>query len=321
MKSIDRIKDEIQKVFGKRQSGLLIEILDIVHETVKAKDFNELKAIVAELARGQFELVEVQKRNEERLTNLEKAVQELVKSQKELVEAQKENVKRINELAEAQKKTEQTLNELVQAQKRSEERLTKLENTAHELAEAQKKTEQTVNELVQAQKRSEERLTKLENTVHELAEAQKRTEIEIRELTKFLYRTRTELAGLSKSMSYAFENEVFRTLPSVLKERYGIEIEKKFIREEIGGKEINLFGKGKKDGKEIYIVGETKLRIEKTEEDIKTLLEEFEEKIEAVKEVIGDAEIMKIFVTHYAGKGFLNEAKKKGIIVIQSFEL
>jgi hypothetical protein len=222
MKPINRIKEDIRKVFGKRQADVLMEFLDIVNETVKAKDFNELKAIVAEIAKGQKELVEAQKKTEQR--------------------------------------------------------------------------------------------------IEELAEAQKRTEKEVRELARALRRTRTELGGLSKSMSYAFENEAFRMIPKVLKEKYGIEVEKRFVREDIGGKEINIFGRGKKDGRDVLIVGETKLRIEKPDKELKTLLEDFEEKIEAVKKEFGDVEIIKVFVTHFAGKNFLREAEKNGIIVIQSFE-
>jgi hypothetical protein len=41
-------------------------------------------------------------------------------------------------------------------------------------------------------------------------------------------------------MSYAFENEAFRMLPGVLKEKYGIEVTERFIRKEVKGKEINF---------------------------------------------------------------------------------
>ncbi len=47
-------------------------------------------------------------------------------------------------------------------------------------------------------------------------------------------------------MSYAFENEAFRKLPAFLKENYGIEIKERLIREDIGGKEINIFGIARK---------------------------------------------------------------------------
>ena len=79
---------------------------------------------------------------------------------------------------------------------------------------------------------------RLDRVMQELAEAQKRTEIEIQKLSKGLDETRGEVGGLSKSMSYAFENEAYRSLPAVLKEKYGIEVKERIIRAEIDGGEI-----------------------------------------------------------------------------------
>ncbi len=211
------------------------------------------------------------------------------------------------ELAEAQKKTEQRVEELAEAQKKTEQRV-------EELAEAQKKTEQRVEELAEAQKKTEQR-------VEELAEAQKKTEAEVAKLARGLHETRGELGGLSRSMSYAFENEAFRKLPDFLKQNYGIEIKQKLIREEIGGKEINIFGIARKNGKEVFVVGESKLRLdERKDRKIKEVFEELENKVRAVKQEYGSREVVKILITHYATKGFLNRAKEEGIIVIQSFE-
>jgi len=251
----EKIREEIKKVFSKKQADVLLNFLNIVDETVKAKDFNELKAIVSELA----------------------------KAQKELAEAQKRTEKRVEELAEAQKRTEERVEELAIAQKRTEERV-------EELAIAQK----------------------------ELAEAQKRTEEEIKKLAISLSLTRGELGGLGRTLGYAFENEAYRMLPKILKEKYGIDVLERFVREEIGGKEINLLGKGRKDGKELIIVGEAKLRLEDRREE--EIFKELEEKIDIVKKEFGEVEILTLLVTHYASKAFLKMAKERGIIVIQSFE-
>jgi hypothetical protein len=185
-------------------------------------------------------------------------------------------------------------------EKATEENFNRVWKAIEELAEAQKKTEQRVEEL---------------------AEAQRRTEIEVAKLAKGLQETRGELGGLSKSMSYAFENEAFRKLPDFLKERYGIEIKERLIREDIGGKEINIFGRARRDGTEIYVIGESKLRLdERKERKIKEVFEELEEKVRAVKEEYGEAETIKILIPHYATKGFLKKAKERGVIVVQSFE-
>jgi hypothetical protein len=230
MATVSNIKDKIKKVFPVKQASVLLEVVDIVNETVKVKDFNELKEIVRELANAQKELAE-------------------------------------------------------------------------------------------AQKQSESRLSRLETVVTELAEAQKRTEQEVATLASGLKQLRKELGGLSLTMSYAFENESYRMLPKVLKENYGIEIKEKLIRVEIGGKEINIFGKAKKNGKEVFIVGESKLRLdERKEQSIEEVFNELEEKVKAVQNEYGKVDILKVLITHYATKGFQKKAKAKGIIIVQSFE-
>ena len=219
------------------------ELVDIVDDTVKASDFNELKAIVAKLGTSQAELAEAQKRTEHRL----------------------------EELAEAQKKTEQRL--------------------------------------------------------EELAEAQKRTEEEVRKLTEAVIDIRGELGGLSKSISYAFENEAFRMVPKVLKEKYGIDMKEKFVRKQIKHHEVNLFGKAKKDSKDVIVVGEAKVRLEEKgrrkkdrEEWSDKVFEELEEKVRVVKQEFPGVEIVRLLITHFATNDFLKKARERGVIVVQSFE-
>jgi len=170
-----------------------------------------------------------------------------------------------------------------------------------------------VRELAEAQKRTEQR-------VEELAEAQKRTEEEIRILARGQREIRAELGGLSRTMSYAFENEAFRMLPSLLKERFNIELSQRLIREEIRGKEINIFGRGRRDGEEILIIGEAKLRLDERRENIEEIFHELEEKEKAAKEEYGEKETFKILVTHFATRGSLRRAAERGILVVQSFE-
>ena len=49
------------------------------------------------------------------------------------------------------------------------------------------------------------------------------------------------------------------------------------------------------------------------------MFEELEDKVKAVIEEYGNVEIVRVLISHYATKGFLEQAMKKGIIVIQSF--
>lgn len=206
--------------------------------------------------------------------------------------------------------------ELVKAKDFSElkEIVRSLGVTVGELAEAQKRTELRVEELAEAQKRTEQRVEELAQAQKELAEAQKRTEIEIRKLAGALKDTRTEVGGLARSMAYALENEAYRALPAFLKE-HGIAITERFVRTEIGGEEINLFVKGKRDGREVIIVGESELKATGIGK-----LKQLERKAAVVQESFPDKEVIRVLITHYARPAVLEKAKEKGIIVVQSFE-
>jgi len=179
-----------------------------------------------------------------------------------------------------------------------------------------------VKELAGAQKRTEVRMEELAGAQKDLVEAQGRTEEEIRVLVKGMNETRGELGGLSRSVSYGFENEAYRMLPPFLEKTYGIQITEKLIRAEIGGKEINILGKARKNGQAAIVVGEAKLRLEdrKKKGRKKDIFEELEDKVEAVRHQYKKQEIVRILVAHYATKGFLKKAKDRGVLVIQSFE-
>ena len=193
----------------------------------------------------------------------------------------------------------------------TKEDFSELKSIVKDIAKAQK-------ELTQAQKKTEQRVAELAEAQKELADAQKRTEIEVKSLVAGLHDTRVELGGLSRSFSYAFENEAYRHLPAVLKEKYGYTIKERIVRAEIGGKEINFFARAMKDGKEVFIVGESKIRLESTWR--KDVFSELEDKVNAVKAEFGDVEVVRLLVTHFAKKDFLDEAEKMGVIVVQSYQ-
>jgi hypothetical protein len=164
-----------------------------------------------------------------------------------------------------------------------------------------------VGELAEAQKRTELK-------VEELAEAQKRTEIEIRTLVKVVDKTSTDLGGLSRSVGYALENEAYRALPGYLK-NFGVELTEKFIRTIIDDEEINILGRGRKNGQEIIIVGEAELKLTSVGK-----LKEFERKVNTLRKKYPTKEIFKIFVTHFARPEIIEKAREKGITIVQSFE-
>ena len=172
-----------------------------------------------------------------------------------------------------------------------------------------------VKELAEAQKRTEVRM-------EELAQAQGRTEKEIRLLAKGLKETRGELGGLSRTVSYGFENDAYRMLPAFLKKNYGIAIKEKLVRAEIGGKEINIFGRAKRNGEAAIVVGEVKLRLDDRKKKGRKgdVFAELEDKVEAVRQEYRVNQIVRILVTHYAPKAFVKKAQDRDVLVVQSFE-
>ncbi|MGH9840586.1 MAG: hypothetical protein ACREEM_17550 [Blastocatellia bacterium] len=213
----------------------------------------------------------------------------------------------VQELADAQKRTEAKVSELADAQKRTEAKVS-------ELADAQKRTEAKVSELADAQKRTEA-------TMSELADAQKRTEAGMDELRQAMTQLaiesknmRVELGGISNSLGYSLENEAYRKLPKYLKDNHGIEILERMIRREVAGEEINFFGRGRRNGKPVLVIGETKFRL--TSGDFAQL----DRKLDAVKQEYQSEEIVPLLVTHFATEREKERATNRGVIVAQSFE-
>ncbi len=273
-------------------------------ECVTKKEFNELKAIVKELA-------EAQRNTEQRLS--------------ELAEAQKKTEQRLSELAEAQKKTEQRLNALAEAQKKTEQRLDTLTEKVNELAEAQKKTEQRLNELAEAQKKTEQRLSELaeaqkktEQRLNELAEAQKKTEQELKKLIGEHRKTREQLGGLAHTVGYLLEDRAFIGLPPLLEREKGIRLISPLKRDYIEiapGRyvEINIIGKAERNGHEIWIIGECKTQLKKKDVDkfLKTLNE--------IKELLGQ-EVFPVLVTYQAPPQVQRYVKEKGLDLYFSYQ-
>jgi len=335
MSAVSNIKEKVKKVFSDEQAEVINEIVDIVDQTVKVKDFNELKDIVRDIAIAQKELAEAQKRTEQKVEELAEAQKRTEQKVEELAEAQKRTEQRVEELAEAQKRTEQRVEELAEAQKRTEQRVEELaeaqkrtEQRVEELAEAQKRTEQKVEELAEAQKRTEQKVEELaeaqkrtEQRVEELAEAQKRTEEELKELIKEHQKTREQIGGLSGTVGYYLEDLSYPSLPIVLKEDIGLEVEgyleRRFIEYPDGGEdEINIFGKGRIDGKQLYIVGEAKSQIGKRDVEL------FVKVLKRVREYFGKdvLPVMVCYMIHPKVEKYIKE-KHPEIFVYKSFEL
>lgn len=254
---IDEIKKRLMEAFSPEQAEVLTDAIRLAFDQlVKASDFAELKAIVAELA------------------------------------------KRMDELAEAQKQTENRLNELA-------ERFIELTKRVDELTEAQKETERQLRELARR--------------TDDLAEAQRRTEEELRKLIQEHRETRRQLGGLAITVGYTLENEAFKALPKLLERDFGIKIKGRLKRAYIKDKEgkpieVNIIGKGVKDGRELTILGEGKAQLSKR--DVDRFLRR---KVDRLKDVLG--ELFLVLVTHMTSDPEVEDyVREKGIALYFSYD-
>ena len=166
----------------------------------------------------------------------------------------------------------------------------------------------------------------LKNIVAELAAVQKRTEKNLEELTMVVkdlvdsqQKMREELGGLGMTVGYTLENEAFKKLPALLKKDFGIQVKKRLKRtyvRDIDGKsmEVNIFGYGEKDGKEVTIIGESKAQLSKKK--VNDFIRENTRRLQGVY-----PEIFLVLITHMiTAPGVDDYVKKKGIALYYSYD-
>ncbi len=290
-----------------------------------------LIALLEEIERQREESITVSEfraftaKTEENFKKVWQAISELAKAQKdtekrmeELAIAQKNTEKRVEELTVAQKNTEKRVEELFKNQIKSEERLSRVEKAIEDLTEAQKNTEKRIEKLSINQIKSEERLSRVEKVIEELAIAQKNTENELKKLIKEHRKTRESLGGLQHTVGYVLEDRAFVGLPKLLEKDFGIKITMPLKRDymEISpGKEeeINIIGRGKRDGREIWILGECKSQINKREVD------KFLRKVNKLNKVIPGEKIL-LIITYQAPPIVRRYIEEKGLKLYFSYQ-
>ncbi len=155
---------------------------------------------------------------------------------------------------------------LAVAQARAEERLEGVETRMD-------RVEAAIDRLEAAQARAEERLEgvetrmdRVEATLDRLAAAQAGTEEALKKLAEAHDETRKQLGGLSHTVGYILENEAYRALPALLAADHGLEVEDRLIRTYLTTDrgypvEVNIFGRGRRNGREVVVIGESKSQL------------------------------------------------------------
>jgi len=222
------------------------------------------------------------------------------------------------------------LAEIERQRQQWEESVTKVEfnelkNIVAELADAQRRTEGRVNslaqrmeELAEAQRKTEERVDSLTERVRELAEAQRRTEEELRKLISEHRKTREELGGLSHTVGYVLEDKAYLGLPHLLKRDFGVdvkELRRDFV--EVAPdryEEVNIMGKGSRNGASVWILGECKAQLKRRDVDA------FLRKLSRIEHFFPGERIL-LVVTYQASPQVRRYVEEKGLKLYFSYQL
>jgi DNA repair exonuclease SbcCD ATPase subunit len=123
------------------------------------------------------ELVEAQRRTEERVGGVEERVGRIEEYIAALADAQRRTEERVGRVEERVSQLEERVGRiegyiaaLAEAQHRTEERVSRIEENVTTLAEAQRQTQENVAALAEAQRQTQEQVQKLASTVSLLAE-------------------------------------------------------------------------------------------------------------------------------------------------------
>ena len=190
-----------------------------------------------------------------------------------------------------------------------------LKTIVSDLAQAQQRTELRVEELAQAQRELAETQKDMSSEVARLAHQVDRLVHQVDRVTKAVEITNSQVGGLGRSMAYALENEAYRRLPAYLAARHQFQVTQRFIRTEVGGKEINFFAHARRrDGEDVVIVGESVLKL-----DDRSKLGQLEDAVAAARQTTS-LPIIPLVVTHYASPYLIEKTRAEGILVVQSFE-
>jgi len=221
-----------------------------------------------------------------------------------------------NELKEIVRDIAVAQQELTVAQQRTEARVEELTVAQQELTIAQQRTEVKVEELTI-------NVDNLTNNVDKLAQTVSSMASELGGLKKTVSGMAKELGGLSRTMSYALENETFRVLPAYLQKQFGITVQSRFVRTEIGDEELDFFAQGEQNGRPVCIIGESKLRVDerrRSGQEFGYIMNQLNRKAAVVQEAHPDCGIVRMLVTHYVRPSTRQLLEEEDVLIVQSFD-
>ena len=140
-------------------------------------------------------------------------------------------------------------------------------------------TKEEFNELREIVREQGENLKVLTQRVDQLTQRVDQLTEDVRRLTGEMGKMKTDLSdlrrqvgGLSHTVGYTLENEAYRYLPGLLERDYGVRVEgdllRTFVEDERGRPvEVNIFGRARRDGHTLIILGEAKAQLSRNDVD------------------------------------------------------
>ena len=100
----------------------------------------------------------------------------------------------------------------------------------------------------------------------ELEGTQARITEELNKVTDGHLKARQHLDEIEMTWDYELQNEAYRALPTLLAADHGLEVEDRLIRTYLTTDrgypvEVNIFGKGRRNGREVVVIGESKSQL------------------------------------------------------------
>ncbi|MEM2219940.1 MAG: hypothetical protein QXU50_07485 [Candidatus Korarchaeum sp.] len=233
-------------------------------------------------------------------------------------------VEQMNRVAEEQKRLREDFNEMLKRVDRNTRAITQLRGAIRGLLEAQAKSEERLSRLEVAVERNAEAITKLSKAVDELREAQakseerlSRLEVAVDKLVTAVAELRVEVGRLSDTVGYGLEDIARILVPPWLERLQGVELvselRREFLRLDGEEVEVNLYSEGKKEGRDVRVLGEVKSRIYGG--DVRRL---YNNAVSPLRRA--GFEVIAFMVGYVVHPSAREEAEKLGISVIAAYE-
>ena len=224
-----------------------------------------------------------------------------------------------NELKEIVREQGENLKILTQRVDQLTEDVRILTQRVDQLTQRVDQLTQRVDQLTQRVDQLTQRVDQLTQRVDQLTEDVRKLTGEMKKMKDDLKEVKRQVGGLSITVGYTLENEAYRHLPKLLLRDYDLELLEPLVRTFVRDQknrpiEVNIFGKGRRNGTEVVILGEAKAQLSK--KDVDRFLRRKVKPLEAIF-----PEKFLVLVTHMVSAPEVEEyARQKDIALYYSYQ-